>query len=85
LLSLIRKRCTIENQLYQVRDAPHGEVAHRYTSSNGAPVLSFLIEAMMNLLRRGGYHSIRQSLRELAFVITSLLALARIAQLLDIA
>jgi hypothetical protein len=39
-----------------------------------APVFSFLRTVVMNLLRRGGYRSIRQGLRELAYDIKGMLA-----------
>ena len=38
-------------------------------------VISFLRTVVMNLLRRGGYRSIRQGLRELAYDIKGMLAL----------
>jgi len=42
---------------------------------NGAPVFAFLRPVLMNLLRRGGYRSIRRGLRELAYDIRGMLAL----------
>ena len=38
-------------------------------------MFSFLRTIVMNLLRRGGYRSIRQGLRELAYDIKGMLAL----------
>jgi hypothetical protein len=40
--------------------------ARRYANRHGVPVFSFLRTVAMNLLRRAGYSSIRQSFRELA-------------------
>ena len=57
------------------RGAQLGEDAHRYANRIGAPVFAFLRTVVMNLLRRGGYRSIRQGLRELAYDIKGMLAL----------
>ena len=75
MLRLIRQRWSIENEWHWARDAQLGEDAHRYANRTGAPVFSFLRTVVMNLLRRGGYRSIRQGLRELAYDITGILAL----------
>jgi predicted transposase YbfD/YdcC len=75
LLRLIRQRWSIENEWHWARDAQLGEDAHRYANRNGAPVFSLLRTVVMNLLRRGGYRSIRQGFRELAYDITGMLAL----------
>ncbi len=75
LLRLIRQRWSIENEWHWVRDTQLGEDAHRYTHRTGVPVFSFLRTVVMNLLRRGGYRSIRQGLRELAYDIKGMLAL----------
>jgi predicted transposase YbfD/YdcC len=75
LLRLIRQRWSIENEWHWARDTQLGEDAHRYTHRIGAPVFSFLRTVVMNLLRRGGYRSIRQGLRELAYDISGILAL----------
>ena len=75
LLRLIRQRWSIENEWHWARDAQLGEDAHRYANRNGAPVFAFLRTVVMNLLRRGGYRSIRQGLRELAYDIKGMLAL----------
>jgi predicted transposase YbfD/YdcC len=75
LLRLIRQRWSIENEWHWARDTQLGEDAHRYTHRTGAPVFSFLRTVVMNLLRRGGYRSIRQGLRELAYDIKGMLAL----------
>ncbi len=58
-----------------MRDTQLGEDAHRYTNRIGAAVFSFLRIVVMNLLRRGGYRSIRQGLRELAYDIKGMLVL----------
>ena len=42
-------------------------------------MFSFLRTVVMNLLRRGGYHSIRQGLRELAYDIKGMLALGGVS------
>jgi len=52
-----------------------GEDAHRYANRVGAPVFSFLRTVVMNLIRRGGYPSIRRGLRGLAHDIKRMLAL----------
>ena len=75
LLRLIRQRWSIENEWHWARDAQLGEDAHRYANRIGAPVFAFLRTIVMNLLRRGGYRSIRQRLRELAYDIQGMLAL----------
>ena len=64
LLRLIRQRWSIENEWHWARDAQLGEDAHRYANRTGAPVFAFLRTIVMNLLRRGGYRSIRQGLRD---------------------
>jgi len=83
LLRLIRQRWSIENEWHWARDAKLGEDAHRYANRcanrTGAPVFSFLRTAVMNLLRRGGYRSIRQGLREFAYDIKRMLALGGVA------
>ena len=75
LLRRIRQRWSIENEWHWVRDAQLGEDAHRYANRIGAPVFAFLRTVVMNLLRRGGYRSIRQGLRDLAYDIKGILAL----------
>jgi hypothetical protein len=79
LLRLIRQRWSIENEWHWARDAQLGEDAHRYANRTGAPVFAFLRTIVMNLLRRGGYRSIRQGLRDLAYDIKGMLALGGIA------
>ena len=79
LLRLIRQRWSIENQWHWARDTQLGEDAHRYANRTGAPVFAFLCTVVMNLLRRGGYRSIRQGLRELAYDIKGMLALGGVA------
>ena len=75
LLRLIRQRWSIENEWHWARDAQLGEDAHRYANCTDAPVFSFLRTAVMNLLRRDGYSSIRQGLRVLAYDMKGMLAL----------
>ncbi len=79
LLRLIRQRWSIENEWHWARDAQLGEDAHRDANRTGAPVFSFLRTIVMNLLRRGGYRSIRQGIRELAYDIQGMLALGGVA------
>ena len=79
LLRLIRQRWSIENEWHWARDAQLGEDAHRYANRTGAPVFAFLRTIVMNLLRRGGYRSIRQGLRDLAYDIKGMLALGGMA------
>ncbi len=79
LLRLIRQRWSIENEWHWVRDAQLGEDAHRYADRNGAPAFAFLRTVVMNLLRRGGYRSIRQGYRELAYDIQGMLRLGGVA------
>ena len=79
LLRLIRQRWSIENEWHWVRDTQLGEDAHRYCNRTGAAVFSFLQTVVMNLLRRGGYRSIRQGFRELAYDIKEMLALGDVA------
>jgi len=66
---------SIENEWHWARDAKLGEDAHRYANRTGAPVFSLPKTVVMNLLRPGGYRSIRQGLRELAYDIKEMLAL----------
>jgi hypothetical protein len=80
LLRLIRQRWSIENEWHWARDAQLGEDAHRYANRIGAPAFAFLRTIVMNLLRRGGYRSIRQGLRELAYDIQGMLALGGVAR-----
>ena len=75
LLRLIRQRWSIENEWHWARDTQLGEDSHRYADRIGAPVFAFLRTVVMNLLRRAGYRSIRQGLRELAYDIGGMLAL----------
>ena len=79
LLRLIRQRWSIENEWHWARDAQLGEDAHRYVNRIGAPVFALLRTIVMNLLRRGGYRSIRQGLRELAYDIQGMLELGGVA------
>ena len=75
LLRLIRQRWSIENEWHWARDTQLGEDAHRYANRIGAPVFSLLRTVVMNLLRRGGYRSVRRGLRALAHDIKGMLRL----------
>ena len=75
LLRLIRQRWSIENEWHWTRDTQLGADDHRYANRTGVAVISFLRTIVMNLLRRGGYRSIRQGLRELDYDIKGMLAL----------
>jgi hypothetical protein len=59
-----------------------GGVPAEHRTVSGDSVFSFLRTVVMNLLRRGGYRSIRQGFRELAYDIKGMLALGgvRLAQ-----
>ena len=72
---LIRQRWSNENEWHWARDAQLGEDAHRYANRIRAPEFAFLQTIVMNLLRCGGYRSIRQGCRELAYDIKGMLAL----------
>lgn len=74
-ICLIRQRWSNENEWHWARDVQLDEDAHRYANRNGVPVFTFLRTVGMNLLRRGGYRSIRQGFRELAYDIQGMLAL----------
>jgi predicted transposase YbfD/YdcC len=80
LLRLIRQRWSIENEWHWARDTQLGEADHRYANRTGVAVFSFLRTIVMNLLRRGGYRSIRQGLRELAYDIKGMLALGGVTR-----
>ena len=75
MLRQIRQRWSIENEWHRARDTQLDEDAHRYTNRIGASVFSFLRTIVMNLLRSGGYRSIRRGLRKLAYDIKGMLAL----------
>ena len=75
MLHLIRQRWIIENEWHWARDAQLGEDALRYANRTGAPVFSLLKTMVMNLLRRGGYRSIRQGQRVLGDDINGMSAL----------
>ena len=79
VLRLVRQRWSMENEWHWARDAQLGEDAHRYANRIGAPVFAFLRTIVMNLLRRAGYRSIRQGLREQAYDIKGMLALGGVA------
>ncbi|WP_010316268.1 hypothetical protein [Synechococcus sp. CB0205] len=75
LLRLIRQRRSIENDWHWMSDTQLGEDAHCYANQTGAGVFSFLRTVVMNLLRHGGYRSVRHGFRELAPDIMGMLAL----------
>jgi hypothetical protein len=52
---------------------------NRYADRNGAPAFAFLRTVVMNLLRRGGYRSIRQGYWELPYDIQGMLRLGGVA------
>ncbi|MCX5968546.1 MAG: hypothetical protein NTV57_13075 [Cyanobacteria bacterium] len=79
MLRLIRQGWSIGNEWHWARDTQLGEGAHRYVNRTGAPVFSFLRTVVMNLLRRGGYRSIRQGPRELAYENKGMLALGEVS------
>lgn len=74
-ICLIRQRWSNENEWHWARDVQLDEDAHHYANRNGVPVFTFLRTVVMNLLRQGGYRSIRQGFRELAYDIQGMLAL----------
>ena len=75
VLRLIRQRWSIENEWHWARNTQLDEDAHRYANRIGAPVFSLLRTVVMNLLRRGGYRSIRRGLRTLSHDIKGMLRL----------
>jgi predicted transposase YbfD/YdcC len=77
LLRLVRQRWSIENEWHWVRDVQLGEDAHHYAHRIGAPLFSFLRTVVMNLLRRGGFRSVRAGQQELAHDIRRMLMLGR--------
>ena len=78
LLRLIRQRWSNENKWPWSGDTQIGEDAHLYSKRIGTPVYAFLRTVVMNLLRRGGYRSIHQCRRELAYDIKGMLELGGI-------
>ena len=79
MLRLVRRRWSIENGWPWPRDAQLGEVAYPHARRIGAPVVALLCAIVMNLLRCGGYLSIRQGLQESAYAIQAMLALGGVA------
>jgi hypothetical protein len=82
---VIRQRWSIENQWHRVRDTQLGEDAHRYGNSTSFGVFSFLRTVVMNMLRLGGYRSIRQDFRELVYDIKGMLVLGGVTTHQDMA
>jgi predicted transposase YbfD/YdcC len=80
LLRLIRQCWSIENEWHWASETKLGEDHHRNANRTGVAVFSFLRTIVMNLLRRGGYRSIRQGLRELAYDIKGMLELGGVTR-----
>ena len=74
LLQLVRDRWSIECW-HWIRDTHLHEDAHRYRG-NGAGVIAKLRAAALNLLRLGGFQSIRAGMQVVMHDITVLLAMA---------
>jgi hypothetical protein len=75
VLQLLRNRWNIEGW-HRIRSTQLHEGAHRYRG-DGASVVSTLRNAALNLLRLGGFRSIRTGLQAVMHDITALLAVAR--------
>ena len=75
LLQLVRDRWSIESW-HWIRDTQLHEDAHRYRG-NGAGALATLRTAALNLLRLGGFQSIRSGMQAVCHDITALLAMAQ--------
>jgi hypothetical protein len=73
LLRIVHQRWAIENQWHWPRDTQLGEVAHRYTHSNGLQVLALLRTIALNILRWNGFRSIRAGLMTVAHDISQML------------
>ncbi|WP_411871809.1 hypothetical protein [Vulcanococcus limneticus] len=74
LLKLVRDRWSIEGW-HWIRDTQLHEDAHRYRSK-GAGAMATLRTAAPNLLRLGGFRSIRAGIQAVMHDITTLLAMA---------
>jgi hypothetical protein len=74
LLQLVRDRWSIECW-HWIRDTQLHEDAHRYRG-NGAGALASLRTAALNLLRLGGFQSIRAGMQAVMHDIRALLAMA---------
>ena len=74
LLRLVRDRWSIECW-HWIRDTQLHEDAHRYRG-NGAGVMATLRTAALNLLRLGGFQSIRAGMQAVMHDIRALLAMA---------
>lgn len=75
LLQLVRDRWSIEGW-HWIRDTQLHEDAHRYRG-NGAGAMATLRTAALNLLRLGGFQSVRAGMQAVMHDITALLAMAR--------
>ncbi|QNI89521.1 transposase [Synechococcus sp. ROS8604] len=74
MLQLVRDRWSIESW-HWIRDTQLDEDAHRYRS-NGAGAMATLRTAALNLLRLGGFQSIRAGMQAVTHDIAALLAMA---------
>ncbi|MCT0219230.1 ISAs1 family transposase [Synechococcus sp. CS-1329] len=74
LLQLVRDRWSIEGW-HWIRDTQLHEDAHRYRG-NGAGAMATLRTAALNLLRLGGFQSIRAGMQAVTHDIAALLAMA---------
>jgi len=81
LLRLLRQCWSIENEWHWMCDTQLSEDAHRYANRTGVGPFPFLRTVVMNLLSRGGYRSICQGFRELAYDIKVMMALGGVASL----
>jgi hypothetical protein len=75
LLQLVKDRWSIEGW-HWIRDTQLKEDAHRYRG-NGAGVMGCLRTVALNLLRLGGFASIRSGMQRVSHDITAMLELAR--------
>jgi len=74
MLQLVRDRWSIESW-HWIRDTQLDEDAHRYRS-NGAGAMATLRTVALNLLRLGGFQSIRAGMQAVTHDIAALLAMA---------
>ena len=75
LLQLVRDRWSIEGW-HWIRDTQLKEDAHRYRG-NGAGVMGYLRTVALNLMRLGGFASIRSGMPRMSHDITAMLEMAR--------
>ena len=74
LLQLVRERWSLESW-HWISDTQLHEDKHRYRG-NGGGVMATLRTAALNLLRLGGFHSIRAGMQAVMHDIRALLAMA---------